>query len=162
MLTPIKHTMSALFGILSEVEKKFNKAESIDKKVKKHFLEVTAATAPPLTKAEEELLNRVAGLEKKLSKGKRVKGNLKEDLDKFLWKEGDLDFAGFIVDLDASAEAVFAEFVAFDTYERGDIYVRQNGGLPREIRKIPSSHSILYRLGMKFKAPYANRLFDCW
>ena len=61
-----------------------------------------------------------------------------------------------------SNKAAFAEFVEFDTYSRAYNNMRQNGDLQREIRKIPSSHSILHRLGIKFKSPYENRLFDCW
>ena len=94
-----------LFGILCEVEKKFNKSDVMDKRIKKKFIEEVLPASPPLTDAEEDLLDRVARLEETLAqKGKRIKGNLKEDIHKFLWRENDLDWAGYTGIFDVSAE----------------------------------------------------------
>ena len=53
-----------------------------------------------------------------LERGERVEGTLKEDVDKFLWRENNELWSAFDVTLDVSAKNVLAELFVLDTYER--------------------------------------------
>ncbi|GMI48438.1 hypothetical protein TrCOL_g6642 [Triparma columacea] len=103
-------------GIMEEIEKNFHKPDVVDERSQKHFVEEIIPSPPPLTVEEENMLDGVGGLENMLyEKGKRVKGTLKEEVDKFLWREGDKVWAAFGVTVDKSTEG----FVPLTNYPGG-------------------------------------------
>ncbi|GMI21490.1 hypothetical protein TrCOL_g9933, partial [Triparma columacea] len=83
-----KSAYTSLKGILNEVMDEFRQPAVIDERRKRHFVVEVMPRAPHLTTEEEAMLERVGGLEKGFhTKGKRIKGTLKEGIDKFLWRE---------------------------------------------------------------------------
>jgi hypothetical protein len=106
----VKATYAAVKGIVEEVAKQFRQPGVIDERRKRHFVEEIVPRALPLSREEDAMLERVGKLEKELhTKGKRVKGTLKEGIDKFLWRDEDKVWAAFGVTVDKSAEAMLAE-----------------------------------------------------
>jgi hypothetical protein len=92
----VKAAYAAVKVIMEEVRKKFRQPAVIDERRNVHFVEEVMPRAPPLTREEDAMLERVGRLEKKLhTNGKRVKGTLKEGIDKFLWRDGDNVWAAF-------------------------------------------------------------------
>jgi hypothetical protein len=109
------------------------------------------------------MLESVAGLEEELYKeGKRVKGTLKEGIDKFLWREGDNVWAAFGVTVDKSAKGILAEEFLLDTFENSEGHLKNNGNLPRVTRNdFEGTRGLHYHLGVKVPAA-TNRLFENW
>ncbi|GMI25113.1 hypothetical protein TrCOL_g11460, partial [Triparma columacea] len=150
-------------GILDEVMKKFRQPAVIDERRKAHFVEKVMPNVQTLTEEEDRMLESVAGLEEKLyKKGKRVKGTLKEGIDKFLWRDGDNVWAAFGVTVDKSAKGVMAEQFLLDTFEKSEKHFKNHGNLPRVIRNdFEGTRSMHYHLGVKVPAA-TNRLFEMW
>jgi hypothetical protein len=159
----IKAAYAAVKGIMVEVRKKFRQPGLIDERRKRHFVEEVMPRAPPLTREEERMLESVAGLEEELyKKGKRVKGTLKEGIDKFLWREEDKVWGGYGVTVDKSAKGVLAEQFLLDRFEYSEEHFKINGNLPRAIRKdVSGTRSMHFHLGVKVPATI-NRLFENW
>ena len=132
--------------------------------MKTSFIDDYLPVAPPTTEVEEKMMEKVEILKQSLlEKGKRFKGTIKEDIDKFLWKEGGKDWTGFSMTLDVSAEVVFARVFVIDTYKNSSSHQISNGDLPRVIRtNVENTRSQFYRLAMHFPSPLANRIFDVW
>ena len=120
--------------------------------------------APPLTELEDEMLKRVRGLEKDLAKnGKRIKQSLKENIDKFRWREGDKVWGSYSVILDKSAENVLANEVELDTYEISRLHQKDNGNLPKVVRKnVGGTRSFHYGKAVRLPRPAKDRLFENW
>ncbi|GMI23828.1 hypothetical protein TrCOL_g8666 [Triparma columacea] len=154
---------TSLKGILNEVMDEFRQPAVIDERRKMHFVEEVMPRAPPLTREEDAMLERVGGLEKKLyTEGKRIKGTLKEGVDKFLWREGDKVWAAFGVTVDKSAKGVLEEQFVLDKYEWSEEHFKNNGNLQRVIRKdVDGTRSMHYHYGVKVPAT-TNRLFEMW
>jgi hypothetical protein len=75
-------------GMFDEVEKHFLQPALIDERARKHFTTTVMENAPALTEGENAMLRKVRSSEKALyEKGKRVKGSLKDGIDKFTWRE---------------------------------------------------------------------------
>ena len=150
-------------GILNEVMKKFRQPAVIDERRKAHFVEKVMPNVPTLTEEEDRMLESVAGLEEELyKKGKRVKGTLKEGIDKFLWREGDKVWAAFGVTVDKSAKGVLAEQFLLDTFARSKKHFKNNGNLPRVMRKdVDGTRSLHQHFGVKVPAA-TNRLLENW
>jgi hypothetical protein len=159
----VKAVYAAVKGIMEEVRKQFRQPGLIDERRKKHFVEEIMPRAPPLTREEDAMLERVGSLEKELhTKGKRVKGTLKEGIDKFLWREEDNVWAAFGVTVDKSAKGVFAEEFLLDTFARSRKHFQVRGNLPRVIRKdVDGTRSLHQHFGVKVPAA-TNRLFENW
>ena len=159
----VKAAYAAVKGIVEEVRKKFRQPAVIDERRKMQFMEEIMPRAPPLTREEEAMLERVGKLEKVLhTKGKRVKGTLKEGIDKFLWRDGDNVWAAFGVTVDKSAKGVLAEEFLLDTFARSEKHSQKEGNLPRAIRKdVDGTRSVYYHVGKKVPAA-TNRLFENW
>ena len=158
-----KSAYTSLKGILNEVMDEFRQPAVIDERRKRHFVEEVMPRAPHLTTEEEAMLERVGRLEKELhTKGKRVKGTLKEGIDKFLWREGDNVWAAFGVTVDKSAKGVLAEQFLLDTFALSEKHFKNNGNLPRTIRNdFEGTRSMHYHAGKKVPAA-TNRLFENW
>jgi len=158
-----KSAYTSLKGILNEVMDEFRQPGLIDERRKRHFVVEFMPRAPPLTREEDAMLERVGRLEKELhTKGKRVKGTLKEGIDKFLWREGDNVWAAFGVTVDKSAKGVLAEQFLLDTFARSERHFKNNGKLPRVIRNdFEGTRSMHYHYGVKVPAA-TNRLFENW
>ena len=60
-----------------------------------------------------------------LDQGKRIKSSLKEDVEKFLWREGGRVWAAYDMTVDNSAKRLLAHVLQFDTYE--EVRVDKNG-----------------------------------
>merc|ERR1711871_1252825 len=152
-------------NILEEIEKHFSQPDVIDKRRKRHFIEEVMPNAPDLTRKEEGMLRRLGNLQATLQeKGERVKGTLKEDVDKFLWREEGKVWGAYSVTVDLSAKSVLAEQFELDTYERSTKHRKKKHGdrLARGILKdVDGNRSIYYRLGVHITG-LENRLFDNW
>ncbi|GMI43365.1 hypothetical protein TrCOL_g9828 [Triparma columacea] len=159
----VKAAYAAVKGIMEEVRKKFRQPGVIDERRKRYFVEEAMPRAPSLAIEEEAMLESVGSLENELhTKGKRVKGTLKEGIDKFLWKEEDNVWAAFGVTVDKSAKGVLAEEFLFDTFASSEKHFKNNGNLPRVIRKdVDGTRSMHYHIGVKVPAA-TNRLFENW
>ncbi|GMI45735.1 hypothetical protein TrCOL_g13458, partial [Triparma columacea] len=159
----VKAAYAAVKGIMGEVRKKFRQPGVIDERRKRNFVEEVMPRAPPLTREEEAMLEGIGKLEEELhTKGKRVKGTLKEGIDKFLWRDGDNVWAAFGVTVDKSAKGVLAEEFLLDTFARSEAHFKNNGNLPRTIRKdVDGTRSVNYHVGKKVPAA-TNRLFENW
>ncbi|GMI41984.1 hypothetical protein TrCOL_g13771 [Triparma columacea] len=158
-----KSAYTSLKGILNEVMDEFRQPAVIDERRKRHFVEEVMPRAPPLTIEEGAMLERVGRLEKELhTKGKRVKGTLKEGIDKFLWREGDNMWGAFGVTVDKSAKGVLAVEFLLDTFALSEKHFKNNGNLPRAIRKeFEGTRSMHCHVGVKVPAA-TNRLFENW
>jgi hypothetical protein len=159
----VKAAFAAGKGIMEEVSKKFRQPAVIDERRKAHFVEEVMPNVPLLTNEEKTMLEGVGKLEKELhTKGKRVKGTLKEGVDKFLWREGDNMWGAYGVTVDKSAKGVLAELILLDTFERSRRHSQKEGNLPRAIRKdIGGTRSMHFHLSLKVPA-ITNRLFENW
>jgi hypothetical protein len=148
---------------MEEVRKQFRQPGPIDERRKRHFVEEVMPNVPTLTEEEDTMLESVAGLEEELyKKGKRVKGTLKEGIDKFLWREEDNVWAAFGVTVDKSAKGVLAEEFLLDTFESSEEHFKNNGNLPRVIRNdFKGMRSVHIHCGVKVPAA-TNRLFENW
>jgi len=158
-----KAAYAAVKGIMEEVRKRFRQPAVIDERRKMHFVEEVMPNVPTLTEEEDRMLESVAGLEEELyKKGKRVKGTLKDGIDKFLWRDGDKLWGAFGVTVDQSAKGVLAEEFQFDTFEGSEQHFINNGKLPRVLRnEVNRTRSMHYHLGVKVPAA-TNRLFEMW
>ena len=107
------------------------------------------------------MLGRLGDLEPALQKkGKRVKGTLKEYVDKFLLTEGGKVWASYGVTVDKAAESLLAEVYEFDTYTMQKSHQEENGTLVRIIRKSEDEiNSVHYRVGKRLTA-LDNHLFE--
>ena len=145
------------------VEKHFHKPDEIDERRMEHFVEEVMPNAPKLTEDEEEMLGKLGDLETALiEKGKRMRGTLKEDVDKFLWREGDKIWGGYGVTVDKAAEKLVAEVFDLDTYMNSKRHSKENGSLVRAIKKnVGGSRSRHFRVGKKLTA-LDYRLFENW
>ncbi|GMI44744.1 hypothetical protein TrCOL_g7075 [Triparma columacea] len=132
----VKAAYATVKGIMEEVGKQFRQPGLIDERRKRHFVEEIMPRAPPLTREEDAMLERVGSPEKELrTKGKRIKGTLKEGIDKlFWWEEGQL-WAATLMNVDTSATRLLAELYEMNTYERSQLHKKKHGSLPRAIRK---------------------------
>ena len=150
--------------ILCEIEKHFNKPDVIDKIRKDSFVNEAMPNAPPLTEAEEEKMRGVGSLQQALlEKGKRVKGTLKEGIDKYLWTEEGKHWGAFTVTLDRSARGVMAEKLELDSYANSRNHQSSHHhSLPRTVVKnVDGTRSLYYQLGVYFPA-FENRIFNNW
>ncbi|GMI44875.1 hypothetical protein TrCOL_g12708 [Triparma columacea] len=159
----VKAAYAAVKGIMEEVRKKFRQPAVIDERKKAHFVEEVMPRALPLTREEDTMLERVGILEKELhTKGKRVKGTLKEGVDKFLWRAGDKVWAAFGVTVDKSTKGILAKLFLLDRFEYSEEHFKNNGNLPRVIRNdFEGTRSMHFHLGVKVPAA-TNRLFENW
>ena len=159
----VKTILSSIQGILNEVKDYFQKPDIFDLRKKEHFVENVMPSAPPLTEGEERLAAKLKGMEDSLNqRGERIKGNLKEEIDKFLWNADGSEWGGCRMVIDKSAKHFLAELVELDTFKRSRLHKEKNGNLPRVVRAVNSSRSCKYRVGMHFPGLYENRLFDTW
>ena len=166
-ITSVKNDISSIFlsfkGIVKEIEAKFHQPDVIDERKKIYFAEVAIPNAPPLKIAEIRVLDKVGDLESNLeTNGRRIKGNVKEDIDKYQWKEGTTTYAAFAATLDKSPKGVLAELFEMETYERAARHKIANKNLPRLIKKSKEETRSLHYLGGKYMLAYGSRLFENW
>ena len=133
--------------LVETVANKFKKPDVIDKRRKEHFIDNVVQNAPVLKKGELRVLEAVSGLETALaSRGKRLKKSLKEDIDKFLWREDDKVWAAYRSVIDESKKGILAELFDFDTYRKSRLHMIVHGNLPRKItRNVNGTRSLHYQ-----------------
>ena len=125
-------------GFIEELEEHFSSPQDIDQNRYDSFIKGGGLSdPPPLTEAEEGMLEKVLALKKlKEEKGKRVKGSLKDDADIFEWFEGHKMWGAYSVVVDKSVQSLLATQLVLDTYQASSMHKKKQGDLPREVIQV--------------------------
>ncbi|GMI24007.1 hypothetical protein TrCOL_g12870 [Triparma columacea] len=165
--TNTNRVKSSILRIFYHIKEEFDRPDVIDDRIRHHFVNEIMPNAPSLSDAEKEKLNLAREVEKRTSKAKRLPGDLRSPVEKYLWNEVKnkltVQWGLSVATIDLSAKELLAHLFQINTYESAAQHRKTASHLQRAIRSnIDGTRSTHYSLGMAFPPPLTARAFESW